>query len=80
MVKAWNRAEPQIPRNRPRNAPVAVVRFQNMPRRNVAKSGAFTNPKTSWMISIALLYIDAKYAAAMLRMIPATVTTLPAQK
>ncbi len=49
---------------RPRNAPVPVVRFQNMPNRKVAKIGAFTKPNTSWMMSIALSYIEAKYAAA----------------
>ena len=73
IVKAWNSAEPPIPPNKPRNAPVPVVRAQNIPRRKVANSGAFTKPNTNWMISMALLYNDAKYAQAMLNNIPTTV-------
>jgi len=48
--------------------------------RKVANSGAFTKPKTSWMMSIALLYIEAKYAARMLNPMPTTVMTLPVRK
>ena len=39
----------------PAKAPWAVVRFQNMPSRNVANSGAFTQPKTSCSRSMMLL-------------------------
>ena len=49
-----------MPPNKPKNAPVLVVRFQNMPSRNVANTGAFTKPNTSWMMSMALLYCLAK--------------------
>ena len=35
-------------------APVPVVRAQNMPSRKVPNSGAFTKPNTNWMMSIAL--------------------------
>ena len=49
-----------MPPNNPRNAPVPVQRFQNMPSRKVANSGAFTKPNTNWMMSIALLYMLAK--------------------
>ncbi len=80
MVSAWKSAEPAMPPNKPRNAPVPVVRFQNMPSRNVAKIGAFTKPNTSWMMSMALSYCLAKYAAPMLKIMPTTVMTLPVRK
>ena len=50
----WNRAEVPMPPSRPKKAPWLVVRFQNMPNRNVANSGALTKPNTNWMISMAL--------------------------
>ena len=40
---------------RPAKAPWPVVRFQNMPSRKVAKSGALTMEKTSWSASMMLL-------------------------
>ena len=52
-VRAWKSAEVAVPPSRPKKAPWAVVRFQNMPSRKVAKSGAFTKPKTSWTMSMA---------------------------
>jgi hypothetical protein len=45
---------------RPQNAPWPVARFQNMPSRNVAKSGAFTNANTSCSTSMMLLYACAR--------------------
>ena len=66
-----------MPSSRPRKAPVPVVRFQNMPSRNVAKSGAFTKANTSWMMSMALLYSAAKYAQAMLARMPTRVAAWP---
>ena len=44
-----------VPLTNPENAPCAVVRFQNMPSRNVANSGAFTKPKTNCSRSMMLL-------------------------
>ena len=60
MVSAWKMVELPMPPNKPRNAPVPVVRFQNMPSSKVAKIGAFTKPNTSWMMSMQLLYLEAK--------------------
>jgi len=34
-----------VPVTNPKNAPLAVARFQNMPSRNVANSGALTKPR-----------------------------------
>ena len=55
IVRAWTSPEVAVPSSRPMKAPVPVVRVQNIPSRNVAKSGAFTKANTSWMMSIALL-------------------------
>ena len=38
-VRAWWMVAAAIPETRPKNAPSAVARFQNMPSRNVARSG-----------------------------------------
>jgi len=62
------------------NAPCPVVRFQNMPSRNVAKSGAFTTEKTSCSASMMLLKLLARYAAPIERMIPPTVDIRPIHK
>ena len=40
--------------------PWPVARRQNIPSRNVAKSGALTNPNTSWSMSMILLNFDAR--------------------
>ena len=56
VMEARRRAVPVI---RPVNAAWPVVRFQNMPSRNVAKSGAFTKLKTSWSVSMMLLKLMA---------------------
>ncbi len=40
-------AAASVPQTNPQNAPWPVVRFQNIPSKNVANSGPFTNPKTS---------------------------------
>ena len=45
-------------------APWPVVRFQNMPSRNVANSGAFTKLKTSCRKSLMELNDCARYAQA----------------
>ena len=62
-----------VPASKPLNAPCPVVRRQNIPSKNVANSGAFTNPKTSWSKSIMLLYCCAKNAVAIDSAIPTTV-------
>ncbi len=53
------RAEAAVPASSPKNAPWPVVRFQNMPSRNVANSGALTKPNTNWMKSMMLLNLAA---------------------
>jgi len=45
----------EVPKTSPLNAPCPVDRFQNIPNRNVAKSGALTKPKTSCSRSMMLL-------------------------
>ena len=37
-----------VPAERPTHPAVAVMRFQNMPRMKVAKSGALKNPNSDW--------------------------------
>ena len=59
------------------NAPCPVVRFQNMPRKNVANSGALTNANTSCSKSMILLNDAATYAAITDRPMPATVSIRP---
>jgi hypothetical protein len=44
-----------VPLRSPKKAAWPVVRFQNMPSRKVAKSGALTKEKTSWSMSMRLL-------------------------
>src|SRR5664280_1632606 len=72
VVKPCTSAEQPMPPNSPKKAPVPVQRAQNIPSRNVANNGAFTKLNTNWMISIALLYLLAKYAQPMLNKIPNT--------
>src|SRR2546423_1076651 len=68
------------PVNSPQNAPFAVERFQNMPSKKVANSGAFTNAKTSCKKSMMLLKYVARYAQAIESATPATVVTRPTQR
>ena len=56
----WKIAAPSVPPSRPQNAPWPVARLQNMPSRNVANSGAFTNPNTSCSMSMMLLNCAAR--------------------
>ena len=44
-----------VPLTSPENAPCPVVRFQNIPSRNVPNKGAFTNPNTNCSKSMMLL-------------------------
>ena len=37
-----------VPATSPTQPAVAVIRFQNMPRMNVANSGALKNPNSTW--------------------------------
>src|SRR5688500_13043929 len=37
-----------VPATRPTQPAVAVIRFQNMPRMNVANNGALKNPNSTW--------------------------------
>ena len=46
-----------MPDARPQNAPCPVARFQNMPRRKVAKRGALKNENSSCMYVISELNI-----------------------
>src|SRR5207253_2541827 len=48
-------AAANVPANKPVNAPWPVVRFQNMPSRNVANRGALTKENTSCSTSNMLL-------------------------
>jgi hypothetical protein len=45
--KAMMTAE-MVPYDRPTQPAVAVIRFQNMPRMKVAKSGALKKPNSVW--------------------------------
>src|SRR5271155_5006216 len=54
-----------VPASRPVNAPCPVVRFQNIPSKNVANKGAFTNENTSCNKSMMLLNSLARYAVAI---------------
>ena len=55
MVNPLWTAAATVPSSRPQKAPCPVVRFQNMPSMNVAKSGAFTNAETNCSRSMMLL-------------------------
>ncbi len=55
IVRPWVSAAATVPLNRPQKAPCPVVRFQNMPSRNVANSGALTKLNTSCSRSLMLL-------------------------
>lgn len=58
-------------------APWPVVRFENMPSRNVANSGAFTKANTNCRKSMMLLKRVARYAASTEATIPKIVAILP---
>ena len=57
-----------------------MARRQNMPSKNVAKSGAFTNAKISCSMSMMLLNLVVAYAAATLAKIPNTVAACPIRR
>ena len=59
-VKPCVAAAAPVPASNPLKAPCPVARTQNIPSRNVAKSGALTNPKTSCKKSMMLLKWDAR--------------------
>src|SRR5271157_5851395 len=63
------------PTSRPAKAPCPVVRFQNIPSRNVANNGAFTNPNTSCKKSMMLFDRAAQYAVPIESNTPTTVVT-----
>ena len=73
-------AAASVPASSPVKAPCPVVRFQNIPSRKVAKSGAFTNANTSCSTSITLLNDAATYAAATDAAMPNTVAARPIQR
>ncbi len=55
MVSPCTNAAAPVPDNRPTKAPWPVVRFQNMPNKKVANSGAFTKENTNCSTSMMLL-------------------------
>ena len=59
IVSPWCIAAARVPDSSPVKAPCPVVRFQNIPSRKVANSGAFTNANTSWSMSMMLLNLVA---------------------
>src|SRR3989440_8908142 len=61
----WCVAAASVPATRPANAPCPAVRFQNIPRANVANSGAVTNADTRCRESTVLLNDAATEAAAV---------------
>ena len=70
----------QRAREQAKERPCPVARLQNMPSRNVANSGAFTNANTSCSMSMMLLNRVAAYAAAIESAMPATVAMRPTQR
>jgi hypothetical protein len=60
MVSPWWTTAATVPDIKPKNAPCPVARFQNIPSKNVAKSGAFTNAKTNCNTSMMLLNAATK--------------------
>jgi len=54
-----------------------VVRFQNIPSRKVANSGAFTKANTSCSMSMMLLNCVVAYAVATESAMPNTVAARP---
>src|SRR5262249_31967929 len=79
-VRPWCSAAAAVPATRPANAPWPVARFQNMPSRNVASSGAFTNANTSCSTSMMLLNWAATYAVSTDAAMPKTVAMRPIHK
>ena len=71
---------PAVPATSPVNAPWPVVRFQNIPSKKVANSGALTNAKTSCSASIMLLKLVTAYAAPIDSTIPPIVAIRPIHK
>jgi hypothetical protein len=59
MVSAWNSVDGDAAQQAEERAGAGGA-FPEHASRNVANTGAFTKPNTSWMMSMALSYIEAK--------------------
>src|SRR4051812_21784808 len=66
-----------VPATRPVQPAAAVIRFQNMPRMNVANSGALKNPNRVWRYVIMFGNWLAKYDVPIASRVAATVATRP---